>query len=119
MDLAKDLIRLSGFTDEQIPIVVTGLRPGEKIEEALWEDGSDVRTTLHQDVFQVIEQENRRAADTATLVDGLQRAVEHGNRFAMESIIREWIPGFVPTSTGPKPRRDVVSIASARANVAR
>ena len=55
VDLAQDLLRLSGLDPEEIPIVFTGLRPGEKLIEELWEDDARVEATANQDLFAVSE----------------------------------------------------------------
>ena len=51
IDLAEELIRLSGLTPyEDIDIVVTGLRPGEKLYEELLIDGEGILATAHQKI---------------------------------------------------------------------
>lgn len=52
LDLAKDLIRLSGFEpDVDIPIEITGLRPGEKLFEELLLDEEGLSATKHDKIF--------------------------------------------------------------------
>jgi FlaA1/EpsC-like NDP-sugar epimerase len=48
-------VRLSGLDPEELPVVFTGLRPGEKLIEELWEDDARVDATANRDLFSVTE----------------------------------------------------------------
>ena len=47
VDLAREMIRLSGLADDEIRIEFTGLRPGEKLYEELLADSESTRPTPH------------------------------------------------------------------------
>jgi FlaA1/EpsC-like NDP-sugar epimerase len=51
LDLAKDLIRLSGKTESDIPIVFSGTRPGEKLFEELGFDEERMDHTIHPKIY--------------------------------------------------------------------
>ncbi|MCG1027066.1 polysaccharide biosynthesis protein [Virgibacillus halodenitrificans] len=50
-DLAKNLIKLSGYTEEEIPIVYTGIRPGEKMYEELLDDSEILPGEVYEKIY--------------------------------------------------------------------
>jgi FlaA1/EpsC-like NDP-sugar epimerase len=96
VSLAEDLVRLSGFTPSQIPIVFTGLRAGEKMEEALWEPDSIVEPTANSDILRVTEEDTMRSA-LQPAVRSLQQAAERGDRFAIQALLCECLPTYSPS----------------------
>ena len=52
VDLARDLIRLSGLTpDEDIKILYTGVRPGKKLYEEILTNEEGISATKHNRIF--------------------------------------------------------------------
>ncbi|WP_295813716.1 nucleoside-diphosphate sugar epimerase/dehydratase [uncultured Deinococcus sp.] len=79
VDLAQDVIRLSGAQD--IEIVYSGMRPGEKLYEELLTSGEGTSSTRHQDIFSAtLEQPNGDVL--GALLQSLQAAAlaEDGRR---------------------------------------
>ena len=94
LDLAFDLIKLSGFEPEvDIPIEFTGIRPGEKLFEELGFDRRSMEKTVHPAIF-VLKQEAVAWTLLARRVEQLgafarERSPTHRLRNLLESIVPE------------------------------
>jgi len=51
VDLARKIIKLCGYTENEIPIVESGIRPGEKLYEELLVDGQLAENQVYEKIF--------------------------------------------------------------------
>jgi FlaA1/EpsC-like NDP-sugar epimerase len=96
VDLATDLVKLGARHGEDIEIVFTGLRPGEKLEEALWEPEARVERTAHPKIWRVSEPQACSGAELASAVQRLVEAAERGDQLAIDVEFARAIPTYVP-----------------------
>jgi FlaA1/EpsC-like NDP-sugar epimerase len=97
VDLAKNLIELSGFrVGEDIEIVFTGLRQGEKIEEVLLCEEEDVLPTSFEKI-RVQKRNGHSPERVEKFIYDLKSNVDLGNMRAVYSDIQE----LIPEMTGP------------------
>lgn len=90
VDLARNMIRLSGFTEAQIGIEFTGLRPGEKLYEELLADSEFTRATHHPKI---------RVAKVAEASAGWCRWLTHwveSHPWLEDSEVRRQISSLLP-----------------------
>ena len=94
-DLARDLLRLYGFGEEEIPIIFTGMRPGEKLSESLLDEGETTQPTSHPDVLHVVERDGP-PQNMRPQVAALAAVAATGERVEIETALAKCIPTFAP-----------------------
>jgi FlaA1/EpsC-like NDP-sugar epimerase len=95
VDLARDMIRLSGADPDRIPIVFTGLRPGEKLFEEPLATGEATLPTPHPKL--------RIAQARPGNLDAIEQMVAwlERDRAAGEGEVRNWLKNWIPEYTPP------------------
>ena len=92
VDLARDMIRLSELSENEIRIVYTGLRPGEKLFEELLADDEHTRPTPHPKL-RIAKAREVDASWLRGLVEWLDQ-----DRIPTDSEVRRdlkrWVPEF-------------------------
>ena len=103
LDLAEDLIRLSGLEPHRdIEIVYTGTRPGEKLIEELWDTGTPLEATPHPDIFRLANSETPTGSSLANVVETLRLACRESDTASILRTLTESVPGAVDTrGAGP------------------
>jgi FlaA1/EpsC-like NDP-sugar epimerase len=93
LDLAEDLIRLSGLEPHQdVEIEYTGIRPGEKLTEELWDEGTPLAPTLHPDISRLENDASLPGPDLSQAIESLSRLCSSNDTEAMIALLDELIP---------------------------
>jgi len=92
LDLAEDMIRLSGLTPyEDIDIVFTGIRDGEKLFEELEITGEHLVKTDNPKIF-IGKIATYAKTDVDRLLDDLRKAVDEHHEAWIRNIFNEFLP---------------------------
>jgi len=104
-EMAYDLIRLSGFEpEEDIPVVYTGVRPGEKLFEELIISGEHSSKTEHSKIM-ILRNGNRRN-DWSDLKKEIEKLVMVAKSFDSDTIknqLMDTVPEYEPKEFIQKP----------------
>jgi FlaA1/EpsC-like NDP-sugar epimerase len=102
LDLAEDLIRLSGLEPgKDIEIIFTGIRPGEKMSEELWDKWAHYEPTKHPDIVLLAAEDVVSGEDLQHIVDELIHLAREGDQASIVNILDECIPQAAVRSEPP------------------
>ncbi len=93
-DLARQLIRMAGLREgEDIEIVYTGLRPGEKLYEELHSDAERTRITRHERIL-VWDLDAPPEEELLADVAGLEARAEAGDADGVRALLQRIVPEY-------------------------
>jgi FlaA1/EpsC-like NDP-sugar epimerase len=107
VDLARDLIALSGLSEDDIEIVFTGLRPGEKLFEELYFDEERRVSTPHPKVFCAMHRPSE-LADVEQVIEGLREVLDEPAD-AVRERLRRLVPEYGREMTKPESEAEVLA----------
>lgn len=94
VSLAEDLIRLSGLEPgKDVQIVFTGIRPGEKLGEQLWEDDTILEPTSHPDILRLEDNHTLSGVEMQDRLRELADLVQRGQTGEMIELLNQTVGG--------------------------
>ncbi|HET8761737.1 MAG TPA: nucleoside-diphosphate sugar epimerase/dehydratase [Nitrospiria bacterium] len=104
VDLAHNMIRLAGFVpNDDIPVVFSGLRPGEKLFEELFEKDERVEPTEHPKLRKAVSDAAWSETELRAAVTAVTTAARVGDgdglREALRQFVRSYQPEALPATT--------------------
>jgi len=103
IDLARRMIQLAGLPPDAIPIVETGLRPGEKMYEELFESSEHVQGSGADGVLIAAPRLLDAPLIAATLAEA-ERLAERGDADGLVACLTRLVPEYVGDRLRPPPR---------------
>ena len=104
LELARELIIFSGYQpDVDIPIVMTGLRPGERRHESLWGAEERLEATAHPKI-RALQSLRAPRGDLESLLDRLEHAAASCDRAQVIALLKEAVPEWKPELKGAPPQ---------------
>jgi FlaA1/EpsC-like NDP-sugar epimerase len=99
VDLARNMIVLSGLVPEDdIQIAYTGLRPGEKLFEELFEETERVEPTAHVKIRRAVRGTAIQPDHLRRTIAELETAVSHGDDDELIRRLTDAVPTYRPLS---------------------
>ena len=97
VDLAKNMIQLSGYTENEIKIVESGIRPGEKLHEQMISSEDAYYTYEYPEHFKILPAINgwsespERIKDGVRVPEGFVYASDNNSEWMSVDALKAWI----------------------------
>ncbi|HVY27457.1 MAG TPA: nucleoside-diphosphate sugar epimerase/dehydratase [Polyangiaceae bacterium] len=103
VDLARDLIRLSGFRADEIEVTFSGVRPGEKLFEELSADEEKADKTRHPKIF-VGQTSAPQLPEVVRKLELLSQALQNAEARRLVQVLGELVVEYRPNREDSEPK---------------